>query len=131
MVEPEWIDEVTVQALHRDQLSEFGGLAGVRDRGLLLPALARAQHIWAYTTPKPDAIRLASAYAYGVAKNHPFIDGNKRTALVVCHLFLRRNGFALVAPQTGQVRMILDLAASSIGEDELEAWIRSAAQPVA
>jgi death on curing protein len=131
MVEPEWIDEVAVLALHRDQLSEFGGLAGVRDHGLLLSALARAQNVWAYTTPKPDAIRLAAAYAYGIAKNHPFIDGNKRTALIVCHLFLRRNGFALIAPQAEQVRMILDLASSSIGEDELEAWIRSATRPVA
>lgn len=129
MVEPEWIDEVTVLALHREQLNEFGGLAGVRDHGLLLSALARAQHIWSYTTPKPDAIRLAAAYAHGIAKNHPFLDGNKRTALIVCHLFLRRNGFAIDAPQVEQVRVILDLAASAIDEDQLEFWIRSVAKP--
>lgn len=131
MIEPEWIDEVTVLALHREQLNEFGGLAGVRDHGLLLSALARAQNVWACATPRPDAVRLAAAYASGIAKNHPFFDGNKRTALIVCHLFLRRNGFAIDAPQQDQVRAILELAAGIHGEEGLEAWLRSVTRPIA
>ena len=129
MTEPRWIEEPVVLALHRDQLKAFGGLAGVRDYGLLLSALARAQNVWAYSSPKPDIVRLAASYAFGLAKNHPFLDGNKRTALIVCHTFLRDNGFELVATQPEQVRIILELAAGVIGEAEFEAWLRIHSQP--
>src|SRR5687768_11696441 len=125
MTEPVWVDEVIVLRLHAEQLVAFGGVAGIRDYGLLSSALARPINVWAFTDPKPDVIRLAASYTFGLAKNHPFVDGNKRTALIVCHTFMRLNGFELVATQPEQVIAILDLAAGAIGENELEAWIRS------
>jgi death-on-curing protein len=124
MTEPEWLDEAIVLRLHAEQLSEFGGLAGIRDFGLLSSALARPKHVWHLSEPKPDIIRLAASYAFGIAKNHPFADGNKRSSLIACHLFLRQNGFQLVAPQSEQIQVILDLAAGSIGDEQLEAWLR-------
>jgi death-on-curing protein len=124
MTEPEWIEEPVVLALHLDQLNEFGGLAGIRDEGLLLSALARPKNVWAFSSPKPDLIRLAASYAFGIAKNHPFFDGNKRTSLIVCHTFLRVNGCRLVAAQAEQVSAILRLAAGEWEEPDLEAWLR-------
>jgi death-on-curing protein len=128
MTESEWVDEVVVLQLHAEQLREFGGLAGIRDFGLLSSALARPKHVWAFTNPKPDIIRMAASYTFGVAKNHPFVDGNKRASLIVCHMFLRQNGFTLAANQAEQIRAILDLAAGIIDEQELEAWIQAHAQ---
>lgn len=130
-MEPSWIEEPTVIALHGDQLKEFGGLAGIRDRGLLLSAVARPLNVWAYTTPKPDVIRLAASYAYGIAKNHPFFDGNKRTSLIACLTFLKLNGWQLTANQSDRVRIILALASGSIGEEELEVWLRTHVSPLA
>jgi death on curing protein len=130
MNEPVWLDETVVRILHLDQLQEFGGLTGIRDEGLLLSALARAQNRWAYSSPKPDHVALAASYAFGIAKNHPFFDGNKRISLVACHAFLQQNGLALVAPQPEQVQIILSLASGTIGEDELEAWIRPRVRPL-
>jgi death-on-curing protein len=124
MDEPLWVDEATVLEFHYDQLAEFGGLDGIRDAGLLTSALNRPRFVWAYTSPKPDLARLAASYAYGIAKNHPFFDGNKRTALILCHTFLRLNGHALVASQTEQVHVILKLAAGDMDESSLEAWLR-------
>ena len=130
MNEPDWIEEPVVLALHSDQLKAFGGLAGVRDRGLLLSALGRAQNVWAYSSPKPDIVRLATSYTYGLVKNHPFLDGNKRTSLIVCHTFLRKNGWEMKASQADQVQIILDVAAGVSGEADLEAWLRSHASPI-
>jgi death-on-curing protein len=124
MTEPEWLDEAIVLRLHAEQLSEFGGLAGIRDFGLLSSALARPKNVWHFSQPKPDIVRLAASYAFGIAKNHPFADGNKRSSLIACHLFLRQNGFDLVAPQADQIKIILDLAAGSVTEEQLEAWLR-------
>lgn len=124
MNEPEWLDEVIVKILHLEQIKEFGGLAGIRDEGLLLSALARAQNQWAYAAPKPDLVALAASYAFGIARNHPFFDGNKRASLVACHAFLQQNGMALVSPQPEQVQIILDLASGTIGKDELDARLR-------
>jgi death on curing protein len=130
MDEPIWLDEKIVKILHLEQLQQFGGMAGIRDDGLLLSALARPQNRWAYSSPKPDVIALAASYAFGVAKNHPFFDGNKRTSLIACQMFLQQNGLILVAPQPDQVQLILSLASGEIGEPELEAWIRPRVRPL-
>jgi death-on-curing protein len=95
----------------------------VRDLGLLESALARPQHLAAYD-PDADAARLAAAYAFGVARNHPFIDGNKRTALVVLELFLTLNGHALKADDAGCVATMLALAAGELGEEALVGWVQ-------
>ncbi|MBL9165139.1 MAG: type II toxin-antitoxin system death-on-curing family toxin [Planctomycetaceae bacterium] len=129
MNEPIWLDEKILKILHLEQLQQFGGLAGIRDEGLLLSALARAQNRWAYSAPKPDVIALAASHAFGIAKNHPFFDGNKRTSLIACQMFLQQNGLTLVAPQPDQVQIILGLASGEIGEPELEAWIRPRVRP--
>ena len=129
MNEPDWIEEPVVLALHLDQLKAFGGLAGVRDRGLLLSALGRARNTWAYASPKPDAIRLAASYIYGLAKNHPFLDGNKRTSLIVGLTFLRRNGWDLQATQAERAQLILEVASGTRDEAELETWLRARAIP--
>ena len=124
MSEPQWIEEPVVLALHLDQLKEFGGLAGIRDQGLLASALARPRNVWAFSSPKPDTVRLAASLAFGIAKNHPFFDGNKRTSLIACHTFLRANGFRLEASQSDQVEAILKLAAGEWDEAKLESWLR-------
>jgi death-on-curing protein len=125
MDEPRWVPEAEVLVFHAEQLAEFGGLAGVRDVSLLSSALNRPQFTWSFTTPKPDLARLAASYAFGIAKNYPFFDGNKRTALVLCHTFLRLNSAKLVAPQLEQAQIILDLAAGTLDEDGLAGWLRS------
>jgi death on curing protein len=85
--EPEWIEEKIVRMFHQRHLAEHGGLNGIRDESLLLSALARPQQLWCYGNPPPDLCDLATAYAHGIAKNHPFLDGNKRTAAIACELF--------------------------------------------
>ncbi len=110
-------------AAHQEQLAQHGGAAGVRDEGLVHSAMARAQNLAAYGTP--DAASLAAAYAYGLARNHPFIDGNKRTAAVVSETFLRINGYRLPASDAEVVVAFLALAAGELSEDELAAWFRS------
>src|SRR5919112_991843 len=94
-----WLLEETIMAIHQRQLAEHGGGEGVRDEGLLQSALARPQNLLAYGDPPPDIASLAAAYAYGIARNHPFVDGNKRTALIVARLFLLLNDMDLVATQ--------------------------------
>lgn len=131
MDEPQWVDEADVLDFHAEQLAEFGGMAGVRDAGLLSSALNRPRFVWAFTSPKPDLARLAASYALGIAKNHPFFDGNKRTALVLCHTFLILNGMTLVAPQPGQVRIIVELASGTLDEEGLAEWLRTHTQPLA
>lgn len=131
MVEPQWLEEQAIRIIHSDQLAAHGGLDGVRDLGMLSSAIARARHVWAYSRPEPDVARLAAAYAFGISKNHPFIDGNKRTALVACHTFLRANCWQLVASQTEQVRIVLQLAAGVIDEEALAAWLRERLVPFA
>jgi death on curing protein len=123
MTEPEWIETAVVLAVHDEQLAEHGGLAGVRDEGLLESALARPRQLWSFG--EPDMADLAAAYGFGIARNHPFLDGNKRTALVTAELFLARNGGDLAASDADCVTTMLALAAGEIGEDELAAWIRA------
>ena len=119
-----WLLEETLTAIHHRQIAEHGGSEGLRDEGLLLSALARPQHLLAYGAPAPDLASLAAAYAYGIARNHPFVDGNKRTALVAARTFLILNGVDLKATQDDKVLTFLNLAEGAISEEELADWIR-------
>jgi death-on-curing protein len=117
-----WIDADVLLAAHDEQLAEHGGATGIRDRGLFESALARPQNLAAYG--EPDAAALAAAYAFGIAKNHAFVDGNKRTALVALEYFLELNDFELTADDAQCVLVILSIASGAFSEDELAAWIR-------
>ena len=119
-----WLLEETLTAIHQRQIAEHGGSEGLRDEGLLLSALARPQNLLAYGEPAPDLASLAAAYAYGIARNHPFVDGNKRTALVAARTFLILNGVDLEATQDDKVLTFLNLAEGAISEEELADWIR-------
>ena len=122
MTEWTWVGMAVVQALHDRQLAEHGGLPGVRDLGALESALARPVNLAAYE--EPDAGALAAAYAFGLARNHGFADGNKRTAWVVARLFLMINGVKLDFDKADALRMVLALAAGEIGEAEVAQWFR-------
>jgi death-on-curing protein len=117
-----WVEIRDVLAIHDAQLSEHGGAEGIRDHGLLESALARPQNLWAYGDP--DLAALAASYGFGIAKNHPFVDGNKRTSLVVLEFFLALNGHVLTADDVQCVLTILALADGSLSETELAHWIR-------
>ena len=119
-----WLLEETITAIHHRQIAEHGGSEGLRDEGLLLSALARPQNLLAYGEPAPDLASLAAAYAYGIARNHPFVDGNKRTALVAARTFLILNGVDLEATQDDKVLTFLSLAEGAVSEEELTDWIR-------
>jgi len=119
-----WLLEETLTAIHHRQIAEHGGSEGLCDEGLLLSALARPQNLLAYGEPAPDLASLAAAYAYGIARNHPFVDGNKRTALVAARTFLILNGVDLEASQDDKVLAFLSLAEGAVSEEELAEWIR-------
>lgn len=121
MTEPIWLDKRIALAMHETLIREYGGSGGVRDEGLLESALARPQNQAAYGDP--SLAELAAAYAFGIARNHAFVDGNKRTALMAAYTFLRMNGLRLSATEVEAASMIGDLAAGEIGEVELAAWI--------
>jgi death on curing protein len=123
MAEIIWLHEETVRAVHSRQISEHGGRPGIRDEGLLLSALARPQNLAAYGAPPPDLAALAASYAYGIARNHPFIYGNKRVALVAARTFLIINGVDLVATQEEKYITFLRLAEGGLTEEELAALI--------
>lgn len=118
-----WVAPDVVYAIHDRQLSEHGGLDGIRDPGTLDSALARPRNLAAYGDP--DVAVLAAAYAFGLAQNHPFADGNKRTAWVVARLFLADNGQTLRFEKADAVRTVENLAAGSLSEAELAAWFRA------
>ncbi len=118
-----WLEASVVGAIHEAQLTEHGGPVGIRDAGLLTSALARPINLAAYDT-QADAAALAAAYAFGIVRNHPFIDGNKRTAFVCSELFLVLNGLCLTASDSDCVGAMLALAAGDIGETEFAAWLR-------
>jgi death on curing protein len=123
-----WVSEDVVLAIHDEQIAEHGGLPGVRDMALLLSALARPQNLEAYG--EPDVAGLAAAYAFGIARNHPFLDGNKRTALVVAAgVFLPLNGFELAASDMEMVEVMLSVAENSILEEDFAAWLRARIRP--
>ena len=121
MSEPIWLKFEAVLAAHDDQLAEHGGGVGIRDQGLLESALARPLNL--HANGEPSLSRLAAAYAFDMARNHPFADGNKRTALVAAESFLGLNGIDLTADDVEVVRVFLTLASGDITEDELAAWI--------
>jgi death on curing protein len=129
MSEPEWLDLDIVLDFHAEQLSLFGGADGIRDLGLLESALARPANKFAYGETNFTA--LAAAYGFGISQNHPFIDGNKRTALASVIVFLGLNGLWLNAPQEEMTAVILSLAAGEITEDVLARWIAKHTRPVA
>ena len=117
-----WIDSEVARAIHLEQLAEHGGPAGVRDQAGLESAMARARNLAAYG--KPDAAALAAAYAFGIARDHPSVDGNKRTAAVVAETFLMLNGYMLDATDAELVVAFQALAAGELSETELADWFR-------
>jgi death-on-curing protein len=118
-----WLPKGAVLAMHARQLAEHGGGVGVRDEGLLESALQRAINKLDYE--QPDVADLAAAYAYGKARNHPFIDGNKRTALVASRTFLLVNGYQISASKEDRLKTFLSLAEGSLSEEDLAAWFRA------
>jgi death-on-curing protein len=127
MSEPVWIELEVALAIHDEQLAEHGGQAGVRDRGLLESALARPRNQFAYG--ESSLPRLAASNGFGISRNHPFLDGNKRTSLVVTELFLDLNGLDLTAGDEACVTTFLRLAAGELGEEDLARWIEVNSQP--
>jgi death-on-curing protein len=128
MNEPEWLDIDIVLDFHAEHLSLFGGADGIRDRALLESALARPINKFAYG--ERDVAVLAAAYGFGIAKNHPFVDGNKRTALASMIVFLGLNQLDLDAPQEAATAVILSLAAGEITEETLAGWVATHIRPL-
>lgn len=123
MTEPRWPALVHVPAIHSDQIKTHGGSAGLRDRGLLESALERPRNQFHHGSD-PDLASLAAAYGFGLANDHPFVDGNKCGAFQAMYLFLGLNGFRIEAPKEAVVSLILCLAAGEIDETELADWVR-------
>lgn len=117
-----WVALNVAVAVHAEQLAEHGGSEGIRDAGALENAMARPLNLAAYG--KPDCAALAAGYAFGIARNHPFVDGNKRTAAVVSETFLSLNGYSLTASDAELVVAVLALAAGELSQDELADWFR-------
>lgn len=118
-----WVAKSVVLAIHEQQIAEHGGTSGIRDIGLLESALARPQNLAAYG--KPDLAAMAAAYAFGIARNHPFLDGNKRTSYVVTLVFLRLNGMDIEADEATRLQVWLSLAAGELTEEQLVEWMRT------
>jgi death-on-curing protein len=123
MTEPKWVLRRALELLHDESIAEHAGGTGLRDSGLLDSALARPQNLYLYENVT-DPFRLAAAYAFGIAKNHPFVDGNKRAALIAAGLFLRVNGLRLNADKAEAALVVFDLAASEITELQFAEWLR-------
>lgn len=119
-----WISRALAIAIHERQLAEHGGGTGVRDEGLLDSALARPQQLHAYGDPPPDLAALAASLAYGLARNHPFVDGNKRTAAVACETFVMLNGAVLEVDDLTLYPVYLALAEGRLAEEEFADWLR-------
>jgi death-on-curing protein len=122
MSEPEWLDLPIIVAIHDEQLAIHGGAGGTRDVALLESALDRPRNKWAYESA--DLPELAAAYGFGLAKNHPFVDGNKRTSLLAIYTFLGMNGVDFLVPEAEAAAMIFSLAAGEVSEESLTRWIR-------
>jgi death-on-curing protein len=123
-----WLDAAVLRAVHEEQLAEHGGPPGTRDDRLLESALARPQHLAAYGNA--DVADLAAAYGWGLARNHPFVDGNKRTAFVAVELFLQLNGHDLVADDAACVLTMLAVAAGQTDEATFARWLRAHCRPL-
>lgn len=121
-----WLDSATMVAVHEEQLAEHGGAAGIRDQGLFDSAMAPPVNLVHYASAEspPDAAQLAASYGFGLARNHPFMDGNKRTAFVAIELFLQLNGYVLMASDHDCVSTVLHLAAGELSEEDLATWLR-------
>jgi death on curing protein len=126
--EPRWLDRRMVESLHDALIREHGGSFGVRDVALLESALARPQQKFAYAE-SPDHAILAAAYVFGVAKNHPFVDGNKRAAFMAAYVFLGMNGYDLDAREPDVAATVERVAAGTLSEAKLADWIRSRMRP--
>ena len=122
-----WVSSGVVLAIHEAQIAEHGGLLGIRDHGLLESALSRPRMLAEYG--RPAVFDLAAAYGFGIARNHPFIDGNKRTAYVTTRLFLELNEHTLTAPPAERVLMFLRLGAGEAGQEELAGWLANWSKP--
>ena len=123
MTEPRWVALVPILAIHSDQIKTRGGSPGLRDRGLLESAYERPKNRFHYGSD-PDLASLAAAYGFGLANDHPFVDGNKRVAFQAMYLFLGLNGFRIEAPEEAVVSLILSLAGGELNETELADWVR-------
>jgi death-on-curing protein len=122
-----WIEVPVIYAIHEEQLAEHGGGLGLRDVGLLESALGRPKNAAAYGNP--NLFQLAAAYGYGISRNHPFIDGNKRTAFIATELFLELNGYELSADDASCVMTMLTVAAGDMDESAFANWLRSRSEP--
>jgi len=122
-MEPIWIERIALLRVHSISLSQFGGADGLRDEGLMESALMRPRNLYHYEQVE-DVFRLAAAYAFGLAKNHPFVDGNKRAAFAACGMFLLRNGQKLAADKVDAYHTVLKLAAGEMIETDFAAWLR-------
>ena len=122
MTEPFWLTRQIIVAIHGEQLAIYGGASGLRDQGMLESALDRPKNKWAYE--RAELAELAAAYAYGIARNHPFVDGNKRTSLLALYTFLGVNDVDFEVPEAEAAAMILSLAAGEVSEESLARWIR-------
>lgn len=121
-MEPVWLLNPVVTAMHERLLAEHGGATGVRDSALLESALARPKQLFAYG--EPDIFDLAAAYLAGIVRNHPFVDGNKRTGFMCAYVFLMRNGQKMAATEPEAAQMVIDLAAGDVDETSLAEWLR-------
>jgi death-on-curing protein len=126
MKEPVWILHQSVLAIHDVLLAEFGGASGIRDESLLESALARPLNLWSYE--KPNLFRLTAAYTHGIVKNHPFVDGNKRTGYVIGGIFLQRNGQNLNASEEEATAAIIALASNALTEEDCAHWLQDNCQ---
>jgi death-on-curing protein len=125
---PVWLGDGLALVLHERLVADFGGLAGVRDRGLLESAMARPRQIVAYG--RADIVELAAAYAAGIVRNHPFIDGNKRVGFMLAYVFLVRNGYRFTASEAEATRAVLDLPSGALTEQAFTRWLADHAELV-
>ncbi len=121
---PIWINEELAIAVYARQIAEHGGNDGIRDNSLLRSALSKPWQLYAYGNPSPDIAALAASLAYGISKNRPFVDGNKRTSAALCELFIVLNGMSLEANDQEMLNIFLALAEGSLSEEDLAGWIR-------
>ncbi len=128
--EPLWIPLQAIIDLHQQQIAEHGGLPGIQQEGSLESALARPRQVDAYAGQKSDIFSLAAAYAWGIARNYPFVDGNKRMALIAIYVFLGLNGYHLDAREQDAFEIMMQLADGALEEERLAKWIKDSSQPL-
>lgn len=122
MTEPKWLLQSVIETIHDVQISEHGGLSGIRDEGLLNSALARPQNLYEYE--QPDLYELAAAYAVALVRNHPFADGNKRTAFLAAYVFLNINSIIFTAPEAETTAIVIALAADELDQSQFAKWLK-------